>query len=193
MESCLVISIVGVIMMCIFEYVAWSQLVVKYVLLRSSHPCHDLTRVMRRTHFSKLSSYSSKNRKLVRGMSGLTVRPWDWINLLLLRLLVVTIVLSYCCCVLFIAWVKYLRQVFIFLLMLLFSSHERYQLLKRVFTDNRSQHSSFFRNNARQTWNLFFFLFFSFGCCCRCFFSLWRSKMQQQKKPFYIDSSAFCC
>lgn len=29
--------------------------------------------LMRRTHFSKLSSYSSKNRKLVRGMSELTV------------------------------------------------------------------------------------------------------------------------
>lgn len=31
--------------------------------------------------------------------------------------------------------------------------------LETGFTDNRSQHSSFFRNNPGQTWDLFFFLF----------------------------------
>lgn len=39
------ISVVGVIIMCVFEYVAGIQLVEKYVLLGSSHPCHNLTRV----------------------------------------------------------------------------------------------------------------------------------------------------
>lgn len=192
MESCLVILIVGVIMMCIFEYVAWSQLVVKYVLLRSSHPCHDLTRVMRRTHFSKLSSYSSKNRRLVRGMSGLTVREIKLIYYCFgywLLQLFWAIVAVFC---LLLEWNIYGR--FFFFFWCCFFQVTKDTSSWNGFLPTTDHNTPRFSETMLGKLGTCFSFFFSVSVVVVVvFFSLWRSKMQQQKKPFYIDSSAFCC
>ena len=155
--------------------------------------CEVLTRVtiwrrflMRRTHFSKLSSYSSKNRKLVRGVSELTVREIKLIyycfGYWLLQLF--WAIVAVCC--LLLEWNIYGR--FSFFFWCCFFQVTKDTSCRNGFYRQRSQHSSFFRNNAGQTWDLFFFLFsvsvvFVFHC----------EEAKCNKKKTYIHSSAFSC
>ena len=131
--------------------------------------------LMRRTHFSKLSSYSSKNRKLVRGMSELTVRE---------------IKLIYYC---FGYWLLQLfwAIVVVFCLLLEWNIYGRFSFFFWCcffqVTKDTSSWNGFYRQQIttllvfqKQSWaNMgpVFLSFFSFGFC----FSLWRSKMQPKK------------